>query len=1383
MRAMGFASGRTVLPELLGDSPEITALRAQVERLLARVPFRRGPPVLVQGETGSGKGLLARQLHDAGRAGGPFVAVNCAAIPESLLEAELFGFERGAFTDARQAKAGLFQAAHQGTLFLDEVGLLPGSLQAKLLTAIEDGAVRRLGGTRTEPVAIWIIAASNQDLATAVRSGRFREDLYHRLTVVVLALPPLRARGSDILLLADRFLARACRDYGLAPKTLHPEARAALLAHPWPGNVRELANTMERVALLTDASRITREILDLPSPVPLEMSPGTTSEPAMGLEDEVDRVQRARLLDALDATGWNVVRAAARLGLTRSKLRYRIERYGLRPPAPSSGRRRAAAPPADPCLLPTAPTPADTGASSGNARWEPRHLAFLYASLAGSGAPVADTGGVLPMLADKVRSFGATIQEVSPLSFLTVFGLEPVEDAPQRAALAAIALRNTVERSQEVDTQAPAIRVAVHVGTLLVGRFAGAPEIELEGKREVWRVLAELGARAEPGSVLVSETAAMLLERRFELAPAEPAQARGVRRLVQRERTGFGLGGRPLSRFVGRGGELDTLAALLAQAERGRGQVVTIVGEPGVGKSRLLYELTRSERLRGWRILGCGGVSHGVATPYLPLVELLRRYFGIEETATSSQAGERVERTLQGLDPALRRHLPALLALCEVPLDDPRWQALEPVQRRQAMREAIRHLLLRESQVRPLLVLAEDLHWIDSETQATLDRLVETLPTARLVFMGTHRPEYRHAWAGRTYHSQLRLDPLGPEHAEALLRSLLGSRTELVPLAERMIERTEGNPFFLEESVRSLIETEVVTGEPGDYRLTRVGRDIDVPAAVEALLASRIGRLPHDDRQVLQSAAVIGTDVPLALLGAIESASADALGQSLTRLQAAEFLYEKGLAAEPEYTFKHALTHEIAYGSLPAERRRALHARIVAALEARRPHQPGEPPERLAHHALRGELWEKAVTYLREAGERATARSAYREAATAFEQALVALDHLPQSRETIEQSVDLRQGLRVVLQPLGEFDRILVHLERAEALAESLGDPARLGRVLGGLCNTWHARGDLDRALALVTRASELGNALGDVALRIEATLRLGAVHYSLGNYSTAVGFLKETLDLTRGRPESERLGFVGLVSVLTSVWHSLSLTELGQFAEAQARAEEGLRLAITADQPFSLIGAHFALGTLGLRQGHFDRAAAAFRSALDISRTWDIPAWGDSEAGWGCALALLGKRDEAIRVLEDSSTSDRWAGVGLFSALRAAWLGEAARRCGRPQEAWRLGEEGLRLARAQKQRGDEAWALHFLGTLAADREPPDLPASERHYADALSQADALGMRPLVAHCRRGLGMLFRRTGAPDRARRELGMALDLYHELGMVFWQEPTQAELVDLR
>src|SRR5215470_12174687 len=255
----------SVLDELVGECPAMLALRRRAESLLQRHALTRQPrPILIQGETGTGKGLLARLIHRAGpRPHGAFVDVNCAAIPEPLLEAELFGYERGAFTDARQGKPGLFQAAHGGTLFLDEIGLLPQRLQAKLLKAVEERSVRRLGATRAEAVSASILVASNEDLRVAIREGRFREDLYHRLAVLTLDVPPLRERGSDIDRLADRFLSEACAASGLPLKTLDSAARAALRVYTWPGNVRELHNVIERAALLSDSRIITRDVLGL----------------------------------------------------------------------------------------------------------------------------------------------------------------------------------------------------------------------------------------------------------------------------------------------------------------------------------------------------------------------------------------------------------------------------------------------------------------------------------------------------------------------------------------------------------------------------------------------------------------------------------------------------------------------------------------------------------------------------------------------------------------------------------------------------------------------------------------------------------------------------------------------------------------------------------------------------------------------------------------------------------------------------------------------------------------------------------------------------------------------------------------------------------------
>ena len=300
--------------ELLGESPAINLLRANLRHLLERQPAgRRLPAILIQGETGTGKGVVARLMHRMGpRRGGPFVDINCPAIPETLLEAELFGYERGAFTDARHAKPGLFHTAHRGTLFLDEVGLLPESVQAKLLTVLEDRAVRRLGSTQPEAVDVCVISASNANLQEAVRARRFRDDLYHRLTVITLDLPPLRERGRDVLLLAERFLAQACVDYGLPPKTLGEEAQTRLLAYPWPGNIRELANVIERAALFTEAAVITGAMLE---PLAAE-GPRSAALPPSGSPSAItpEEAMRQYLQGVLEQSAGNISHAAAPAG-------------------------------------------------------------------------------------------------------------------------------------------------------------------------------------------------------------------------------------------------------------------------------------------------------------------------------------------------------------------------------------------------------------------------------------------------------------------------------------------------------------------------------------------------------------------------------------------------------------------------------------------------------------------------------------------------------------------------------------------------------------------------------------------------------------------------------------------------------------------------------------------------------------------------------------------------------------------------------------------------------------------------------------------------------------------------------------------------------------
>ena len=373
---------------------------------------------------------------------------------------------------------------------------------------------------------------------------------------------------------------------------------------------------------------------------------------------------------------------------------------------------------------------------------------------------------------------------------------------------------------------------------------------------------------------------------------------------------------RGLTRFVGRDAETEQLRKALEQAETGHGQVVGVVGEPGIGKSRLFYEFTHSHRTQGWLIVESGSVSYGKATPYLPLLDLLKAYFKIHDRDNQREIREKVTGKLLTLDQSLGPTLPAFLALLDLRVEDQQWQALDPPQKRQRTLDACKRLLIRESHAQPLLIVFEDLHWLDSETQAVLDSLVESLPTARLLLLVNYRPEYQHSWASKTFYSQLRLDPLPTESAEELLQSLLGNDPSLQSLKHLLIARTEGNPFFLEESVRTLVETKVLEGERDGYRLAIPVESIQVPATVQAVLAARIDRLSPEEKRLLQSASVIGEDIPFTLLSAIAELPEEELRRGLVHLQAAEFLYEAKLFPDLEYTFKHGLTCQVAYGSL-----------------------------------------------------------------------------------------------------------------------------------------------------------------------------------------------------------------------------------------------------------------------------------------------------------------------------------------------------------------------------------------------------------------------------------------------------------------------------------
>ena len=472
--------------------------------------------------------------------------------------------------------------------------------------------------------------------------------------------------------------------------------------------------------------------------------------------------------------------------------------------------------------------------------------------------------------------------------------------------------------------------------------------------------------------------------------------------------------------------------------------MVAVVSEAGVGKSRLYAEFLRSPSARACLVLETGCVSYRKA-PYLPIIELLRAYFQVGDHEAPFKTREKVVGKLASLDLAFDTHVPPCLWLLDVPVEDSRWERLDPEQRRRRALEAARMLLLNECRLQPVIVVFEDLHWIDAESQAFLDSLVDGLRAARLLLLVNYRPEYQHGWAARSNYRYFRIGRLPPETADELMDALLGPDPSLRPLKGLLAERTDGNPLFIEEMVRTLRETNTLVGNRGAHRLAPAANALRVPATVQAVLAARIDRLPDDQKRLLQCAAVIGTDVPFALLLEVGDVGADELRGRLAQLQAAELLHETQLFPDIEYTFGHTLTHDVAYEGIVHERRKVLHARIAEAIERLHAGRLAEQVERLAHHTSRAEAWDKAVGYLRWAGDRALARSASREAAELFAQALSGLGHLPNASDTQRLGVDLRLDLRAALYALGEFEPMLERLREADALARKLDDPRRVG--------------------------------------------------------------------------------------------------------------------------------------------------------------------------------------------------------------------------------------------------------------------------------------------------------------------------------------------------
>jgi class 3 adenylate cyclase len=965
---------------------------------------------------------------------------------------------------------------------------------------------------------------------------------------------------------------------------------------------------------------------------------------------------------------------------------------------------------------------------------ERKQVTVLFADLKGSTELLAERDPeearkiidpVLEHMMEAVHRYEGTVNQVLGDGIMALFGAPlACEDHAVRACYAALRMQQSVKRYAEeihrTESIPIQIRVGLNSGEVLVRSIGSDLHMDYTAVGQTTHLAARMEQMAMPGSILMLADTLRLAEDYVQAKALGPRAVRGIEAPVDvYELVGSSTvrsrlkaaAARGLSRFVGRDSELGQLRQALERAHAGHGEVMAVIGEPGVGKSRLYWEFTHSHRTQSWLLVESGSVSYGKASAYLPVIDLLWTYFEIETRDDARKIREKVTGKLLSLDRALELALPALLALLDVPVEDSEWQRLDPSHRRQRTLDAVKRLLLRESQVQPIIVMFEDLHWIDSETQAVLDSLVESLPTARLLLLVNYRPEYQHGWTGKSYYRQLRINPLPPETADELLRALVGQDPSLDPIKRLMIERTEGNPFFLEECVRTLVETKVLAGERGAYRQAKTSETLQIPATAQTILAVRIDRLVPEDKRLLQAAAVIGKDVPFLLLQAISEESDEALRRSVGNLQAAEFLYESQLFPDLEYTFRHALTQQVAYESLATARRQALHAAAGRALESLYVGRLDQAYDQLAYHYSKTDDTVKATEYLARFAEKTAGMYAHADAVQALEQALVHAERLPveqRERRCLELVVRQAESLHF----LGRRQDIVDLLLRQQERIERSGDPLIAGQYYFWLGWAYAWLGQRAQAARNLSRSLEEATRSGDEAL-------VGRVHRALA--------LEWTYS---GRPMDQ----------------------------AVAHARQAVSLLESTQDHLWFTQALFALSYCCYYSGDFDSAieAAARLDAIGLA-TGDRRARAESAIA-GLSYATRGDATEGIKVCRRCLEI---APDPFETAFVLACLGKAYSEAGDGGQAVPTLEQGVQLADLVRSRQWREWfrallaeAYYLSGQMDRAREAA---------RQALGVATDLGYSWGIGWSSQVLGRVAHAQGALPEAGKHLGEALHAF--------------------
>jgi class 3 adenylate cyclase/predicted ATPase len=974
----------------------------------------------------------------------------------------------------------------------------------------------------------------------------------------------------------------------------------------------------------------------------------------------------------------------------------------------------------------------------------------------------------LALMMDAAHRYGGHVVQSTGDGVFALFGA-PIahEDHPQRALYAALRMQQEMRRYADrlrLDGRAPLqVRVGVNTGDVVVRSIQTGEHVEYAPIGHSTGMAARMQVLAPIGSIAVTEATERLCAGYFAFRLLGPARVKGASEPIDvYEVTGLGplrtrleaAARRGLTRFVGREHELAQMRRALEQVRAGHGQVVAAIGEAGVGKSRLIYEF-KAVAAGDCLILEAYSISHGKASAYLPVIEMLYGYFGIDSSDDGRKRREKVIGKLLALDQSLEDALPYLFVLLGIQEGEDPLAQIDVQKRRRRTQEALKRIVLRESLNQPLIVVFEDLHWVDSETEAWLNLLADSLATARVLLMVNYRPEYRHQWGNRTYYTQLRLDPLAGESVEQLLSALLGDSASLAALRRMIAERTEGNPFFIEEMVQALFDDGTLARN-GAVRLTRALAEIKVPATVQGIVTSRIDRLPAEEKELLQTLAVIGREFPRGLITRMVRKSDSELDRMLSALQLAEFIYEQPAFPETEYIFKHALTLEVAYKTLLLERRKQLHESAAVAMEALYSERLDDHLSDLAHHYGQSGNARKAVKYRHLAGRQAAARMAYNEAIGQFKAALELLGRLPDNLERDRQELavqsDLGPYLIATQGPAAE--EVATVFTRARSLCEKLGEDVQLFWVTYALQFFHLLRLELRAARELGERQIQLAERSQNPAMRMAAYAAMAEVLSDLGEFSAAHDLCAKGLALDY-IPGTFPFLEIGEPRTMLLAHSSRDLFILGYPAQALARSREALSDARQLG-PHSMAFALNLAADVHRCLGDEPRARESTEALASLASERGFLLWSAQAVFLrGEALLADGQVEQGIVELRRGAAS-----VEMTGAVAGIWklsLAEAYAQLGRSEEGLAAIAETLELMQKTGLRVFEAELYRVKGELILLQAPGAVATAEGAFRQAVASARRQGAKSWELRATMSLARLLEAQGKRDEARTMLG--------------------------